>query len=65
MPYMATQGKLPAWIGLPPSVAVPFGSFEAALGEGINQGVAQALPPDHSGPPSRRQLHDARCDPPV
>ncbi len=35
------QGKLPGWIGLPASVALPFGVFEKVLAEGHNRGVAE------------------------
>jgi alpha-glucan,water dikinase len=34
------QGRLPEWIGLPPSVAVPFGVFEKVLAEEANREVA-------------------------
>jgi alpha-glucan,water dikinase len=34
------QGKLPSWIRLPNSVALPFGVFEKALGEIANREVA-------------------------
>ncbi|KAK9830544.1 hypothetical protein WJX72_012386 [[Myrmecia] bisecta] len=37
------QGKLPAWIHLPPSVAIPFGTFEAVLEDGANTAVAEQL----------------------
>ena len=35
------RGKLPDWIHLPASVALPFGVFEKVLGLGLNQSVAQ------------------------
>jgi alpha-glucan, water dikinase len=34
------EGKLPQWIGLPVSVALPFGVFEKVLGETINREIA-------------------------
>lgn len=37
------QGKLPGWIMLPPSVALPFGAFQAALEDPSNAEVASAL----------------------
>ncbi|CAI5459203.1 unnamed protein product [Closterium sp. Yama58-4] len=37
------QGKLPSWIHLPTSVALPFGSFESALADPINQSVAAEI----------------------
>ncbi|CAK0872577.1 unnamed protein product [Prorocentrum cordatum] len=36
----ALRGRLPQWIQLPASVAVPFGAFDAALAEAANVGVA-------------------------
>jgi alpha-glucan,water dikinase len=35
------RGKLPDWIHLPASVALPFGVFEKVLGLGLNQNVAK------------------------
>ena len=35
------HGKFPEWIGLPASVAVPFGVFEMVLAEEKNRGVAK------------------------
>jgi alpha-glucan,water dikinase len=35
------QGRLPGWIGLPASVALPFGVFEKVLAEEKNKGVAK------------------------
>jgi alpha-glucan,water dikinase len=35
------KGKLPEWIVLPPSVALPFGVFEKVLAEENNKGVAE------------------------
>ena len=35
------RGKLPDWINLPPSVALPFGVFEEVLGLDPNQNVAK------------------------
>ncbi|KAL2621231.1 hypothetical protein R1flu_001436 [Riccia fluitans] len=37
------RGKLPSWIKLPTSVALPFGSFEKVLAESINQDVAKDI----------------------
>lgn len=37
------RGKLPEWIALPSSIALPFGSFEAALESTINKDTATAL----------------------
>ncbi|CAH9102815.1 unnamed protein product [Cuscuta europaea] len=37
------QGKVPSWIGIPTSVALPFGVFEKALSEDINQEVEAKL----------------------
>ena len=37
------QGKLPAWIKLPQSVALPFGSFEAVLEDVQNLTIKQHL----------------------
>jgi alpha-glucan,water dikinase len=34
------QGKLPEWVGLPISVALPFGVFERVLAEDVNQKIA-------------------------
>jgi len=31
------QGKLPDWIHLPTSVALPFGAFETVLADPLNQ----------------------------
>nr|GMD95460.1 alpha-glucan water dikinase, chloroplastic isoform X1 [Ipomoea batatas] len=33
------KGKVPSWIGIPTSVALPFGVFEKVLSDDINQGV--------------------------
>ncbi|KAK4758856.1 hypothetical protein SAY87_020157 [Trapa incisa] len=35
--------KVPSWIGIPTSVAIPFGVFEKVLSESINQAVAEKL----------------------
>lgn len=51
---------MPEWIGLPSSVAVPFGSLEATLEQEANQGVAAALPGDDSGAPTTLRLQEAR-----
>ena len=37
------RGKLPSHINLPPSVTVPFGSFEEALKQGPNKELAKKL----------------------
>ena len=37
----ALRGKLPDWIGLPKSIAMPFGAFEEALKDEMNRGVRE------------------------
>ncbi|KAF2301630.1 hypothetical protein GH714_028415 [Hevea brasiliensis] len=37
------KGKVPSWIGIPTSVALPFGVFEKVLSDGSNQQVAMNL----------------------
>ncbi|KDP26632.1 hypothetical protein JCGZ_17790 [Jatropha curcas] len=37
------KGKVPSWIGIPTSVALPFGVFEKVLSDGSNQEVAKKL----------------------
>ncbi|KAJ8548378.1 hypothetical protein K7X08_030847 [Anisodus acutangulus] len=37
------KGKVPSWVGIPTSVALPFGVFEKVLSDEINQGVAEEL----------------------
>ncbi|XP_071716394.1 alpha-glucan water dikinase, chloroplastic-like isoform X2 [Rutidosis leptorrhynchoides] len=37
------KGKVPSWVGIPTSVALPFGSFEKVLSDELNQGVSQKL----------------------
>ncbi|XP_058193102.1 alpha-glucan water dikinase, chloroplastic-like isoform X2 [Rhododendron vialii] len=37
------KGKVPSWVGIPTSVALPFGVFEKVLSDGLNQGVAENL----------------------
>ncbi|XP_060213985.1 alpha-glucan water dikinase, chloroplastic [Lycium barbarum] len=37
------KGKVPSWVGIPTSVALPFGVFEKVLSDEINQGVAKEL----------------------
>ena len=37
------RGKLPEWISLPSSIALPFGSFEAAISSSINADIASQL----------------------
>ena len=39
----ALRGKLPEWINLPPSVAVPFSTFEAVLDAPQNSDVKASL----------------------
>ncbi|CAL5038507.1 unnamed protein product [Urochloa decumbens] len=35
------KGKVPSWVGVPTSVAIPFGTFEKVLSDGLNKEVAQ------------------------
>ncbi|XP_028072763.1 alpha-glucan water dikinase, chloroplastic-like isoform X1 [Camellia sinensis] len=35
------KGKLPSWVGIPTSVALPFGVFEKVLSDGLNQGLLE------------------------
>ncbi|KAF9677885.1 hypothetical protein SADUNF_Sadunf08G0154300 [Salix dunnii] len=37
------KGKVPSWIGIPTSVALPFGVFEKVLNEDLNREVANKL----------------------
>ncbi|KAJ7943678.1 Alpha-glucan water dikinase, chloroplastic [Quillaja saponaria] len=37
------KGKVPSWIGIPTSVAIPFGVFENVLSDHSNQAVAEQL----------------------
>ncbi|KAE8707264.1 Alpha-glucan water dikinase [Hibiscus syriacus] len=37
------KGKVPHWIGIPVSVALPFGVFEKVLADKLNQGVLEKL----------------------
>nr|POE53013.1 alpha-glucan water dikinase, chloroplastic [Quercus suber] len=37
------KGKVPSWVGIPTSVALPFGVFEKVLSDNSNQAVAQKL----------------------
>ncbi|KAG6654998.1 alpha-glucan water dikinase, chloroplastic isoform X2 [Carya illinoinensis] len=37
------KGKVPSWIGIPTSVALPFGVFEKVLSDKSNQAVSQKL----------------------
>ncbi|XP_027772950.1 alpha-glucan water dikinase, chloroplastic isoform X2 [Solanum pennellii] len=37
------KGKVPSWVEIPTSVALPFGVFEKVLSDNINQGVAKEL----------------------
>ncbi|CAN0893175.1 Alpha-glucan water dikinase, chloroplastic [Linum grandiflorum] len=36
-------GKVPSWIGIPTSVALPFGVFEKVLADGLNKNVEKKL----------------------
>ncbi|XP_057774579.1 alpha-glucan water dikinase, chloroplastic isoform X2 [Salvia miltiorrhiza] len=37
------KGKVPSWVNIPTSVALPFGTFEAVLSNNLNQVVAEKL----------------------
>ncbi|KAH6815578.1 Pyruvate phosphate dikinase [Perilla frutescens var. frutescens] len=37
------KGKVPSWVNIPTSVALPFGVFEAVLSDDLNQVVAEKL----------------------
>ncbi|RLN13330.1 alpha-glucan water dikinase, chloroplastic isoform X2 [Panicum miliaceum] len=37
------KGKVPSWVGVPTSVAIPFGTFEKVLSDGLNKEVAQNI----------------------
>ncbi|KAJ4974404.1 hypothetical protein NE237_007578 [Protea cynaroides] len=37
------KGKVPSWVGIPTSVALPFGVFEKVLSDSSNQAVADTL----------------------
>ncbi|KAF3494767.1 hypothetical protein DY000_02057926 [Brassica cretica] len=37
------KGKVPSWVGIPTSVALPFGGFEKVLSEKANQAVSEKL----------------------
>ncbi|KAK8914101.1 hypothetical protein KSP39_PZI023890 [Platanthera zijinensis] len=37
------KGKVPSWIGIPTSVALPFGVFEKVLSDNINKDVAENI----------------------
>ncbi|XP_057948829.1 alpha-glucan water dikinase, chloroplastic [Malania oleifera] len=37
------KGKVPSWVGIPTSVALPFGVFEKVLSHGSNQAVAKKV----------------------
>ncbi|KAK1552116.1 hypothetical protein Q3G72_010601 [Acer saccharum] len=39
------KGKVPSWVGIPTSVALPFGVFEKVLSDNINQAVVKKLQP--------------------
>ena len=49
------RGKLPDWVSLPPSVTVPFGAFEEALGARANaqlrkdlEAAVKSIPESHA-----------------
>jgi hypothetical protein len=31
------KGKVPSWVGIPTSVAIPFGTFDKVLSDGLNK----------------------------
>ncbi|XP_024989690.1 alpha-glucan water dikinase, chloroplastic-like [Cynara cardunculus var. scolymus] len=37
------KGKVPSWVGIPTSVALPFGVFEEVLSDELNKGVSEKL----------------------
>ncbi|WVZ77602.1 hypothetical protein U9M48_025453 [Paspalum notatum var. saurae] len=37
------KGKVPSWVGVPTSVAIPFGTFEKVLSDRLNKDVAQSI----------------------
>lgn len=37
------RGKVPSWVGIPTSVALPFGVFEKVLSDDLNKGVEENL----------------------
>ncbi|KAI3997695.1 hypothetical protein MKX01_040668 [Papaver californicum] len=37
------KGKVPSWVGIPTSIALPFGVFEEVLSDSSNKGVADKL----------------------
>lgn len=37
------KGRVPSWVGIPTSIALPFGVFEEVLSEGSNEEVAEKL----------------------
>ncbi|MFS7898881.1 putative alpha-glucan, water dikinase [Helianthus anomalus] len=37
------KGKVPSWVGIPTSIALPFGTFEKVLSDELNQGVSGKL----------------------
>ncbi|XP_042756747.2 alpha-glucan water dikinase 1, chloroplastic isoform X2 [Lactuca sativa] len=37
------KGKVPSWVGIPTSVALPFGVFEKVLSDDLNRGVSEKL----------------------
>lgn len=37
------KGKVPSWLGIPTSIALPFGVFEKVLSDDLNKGVAEKV----------------------
>ena len=56
-----TQGKLPGWIRLPKSAALPFGSFEAALDASPDGDAARRKIVAADADPSAANLAAVRC----
>ena len=61
LPACFAQGKLPGWIRLPGSVALPFGSFEAALKAAPDGDAVQRLILAADADPSEANLAAVRC----
>lgn len=55
------QGKLPGWIGLPKSAALPFGSFEAALDASPDKDAVRRKIAAADADPSAAKLGAVRC----
>lgn len=58
------QGQLPEWMKLPSSVALPYGSFDAALDDPCNASAAESMRravAAASGDPSPAALRAVRC----